>query len=63
MIDRWHNKVFENGVVNDPVPLMIDEITQLREIYKYARRMVLSEDQTEFEAAYILLNREVSRHE
>lgn len=63
MIDNWHYRVFENGVVNDPIPLMIDEITQLREIYQHARRMVLLEDQTEFEAAYILLKLAVSRHE
>ena len=63
MINKWHYRMFENGVVKDPVPLMIDEIMELREIYKYARHMVLSEDQTEFEAAYILLNLAVSQHE
>ena len=63
MIDRWHTRVIENGVVNDPTILMMDEISQLRVIYSLARKMVMSEDQEAFETAYILMNLAVKKYE
>ena len=63
MINKWHDRVFENGVVNDPMPLMIDELMQLREIYQHARQMVLSDNEDEFERAYISLFLAVMKHE